>query len=137
MIRVTSSTPVRVAVAPVDFRRQIDGLAAHCRRALSSNPMSGTWFVFINRARTMIRVLVYDGSGFWLMTKRLSKGRFSGWPTGDGALSPMEAKTLMRVLQAQGLPAPTPKSVHHDEGVGIIHRRCEAVQGRGSQIDDR
>jgi transposase len=107
MIRVTSSTPVRVAVEPVDFRRQIDGLAAHCRQALSCDPMSGTWFVFINRARTMIRVLVYDGSGFWLMTKRLSKGHFSGWPTGETALSPMAAKTLMQVLQAQGIASET------------------------------
>jgi transposase len=105
MIRLTPSTSVRVAVAPIDFRRQIDGLAAHCRHALASDPMSGTWFVFINRARTMIRVLVYDGTGFWLMTKRLSKGRFQGWPTAEGALSPMAARTLMQVLQAQGEPS--------------------------------
>lgn len=104
MIRLTHSTPVMVAIAPIDFRRQIDGLAAHCRQALSSDPMSGTWFVFINRARTMIRVLVYDGTGFWLMTKRLSRGRFQGWPTADGSLSPMAARTLMQVLQAQGEP---------------------------------
>ena len=101
MIRLTPSTSVWVAVAPIDFRRQIDGLAAHCRQALSSDPMSGAWFVFINRARTMIRVLVYDGTGFWLMTKRLSTGRFQGWPTAERALSPMAARTLMQVLQAQ------------------------------------
>ncbi|MEJ2327015.1 MAG: IS66 family insertion sequence element accessory protein TnpB [Chromatiaceae bacterium] len=104
MIRLTHSTPVMVAIAPIDFRRQIDGLAAHCRQALSSDPMSGTWFVFINRGRTMIRVLVYDGTGFWLMTKRLSRGRFQGWPTADGSLSSMAARTLMQVLQAQGEP---------------------------------
>ena len=99
MIRVTHSTPVRVAIESVDFRRQIDGLVAHCRQELSADPMSGTLFVFINRGRTMIRILVYDGSGFWLMTKRLSKGRFGGWPTGPAALSPLAAKTLMRLLQ--------------------------------------
>lgn len=102
MIRVTPSTPVRVAIEPVDFRRQIDGLVAHCRQELSANPMSGALFVFINRARTMIRILVYDGNGFWLMTKRLSKGRFVGWPSGHDALSPLAAKTLMRVLQTTG-----------------------------------
>lgn len=104
MIRLTPSTTVMVAIAPIDFRRQIDGLAAHCRQALSSDPMSGAWFVFINRARTMIRVLVYDGTGFWLMTKRLSRGRFQGWPTAGGSLSPMAARALMQVLQAQGGP---------------------------------
>lgn len=102
MIRLTPSTTVMVAIAPIDFRRQIDGLAAHCRQTLSSDPRSGTWFVFINRARTMIRVLVYDGTGFWLMTKRLSRGRFQGWPAADGSLSPMAARTLMQLLQAQG-----------------------------------
>lgn len=108
MIRLTHSTRVMVAMAPIDFRRQIDGLAAHCRQALSSDPMSGTWFVFINRARTMIRVLVYDGTGFWLMTKRLSRGRFQGWPAAGGSLSPMAARTLMQVLQAQGAPESAP-----------------------------
>lgn len=101
MIRVTPSTPVMIAIEPVDFRRQIDGLVAHCRQVLAANPMSGTCFVFINRARTMIRVLVYDGSGFWLMTKRLSKGTFTGWPTSHMTLSPLSAKALMQMLQTQ------------------------------------
>jgi transposase len=115
MIRLTPSASVMIAVEPIDFRRQIDGLAAHCRQALAANPMSGTWFVFINRARTMIRVLVYDGSGFWLMTKRLSKGRFSGWPSGAGTLSPMAAKTLMQVLQTQDHPPVSRESQSCDD----------------------
>jgi transposase len=103
MLRVTPNTPVMIAIEPVDFRCQIDGLVARCRQVLSANPMSGTFFVFINRARTMIRVLVYDGSGFWLMTKRLSKGRFVGWPTCNTDLSPLSAKSLMQILQTQGV----------------------------------
>ena len=47
MIPVTASTPVLIAIAPVDFRRQMDGLIAHCRQALSADPMTGTLFVFI------------------------------------------------------------------------------------------
>jgi transposase len=109
MIRVTPSSPVMIAVEPVDFRRQMDGLIAHCRQVLSSNPMSGTLFVFINRARTMIRVLVYDGNGFWLMTKRLSKGKFVGWPTSTTVLSPSSAKALMQILQ-------TPRAVPTSAG---------------------
>lgn len=105
MIRVTPSTPVLIAIEPVDFRRQMDGLVAHCRQVLSANPMSGTFFVFINRSRTMIRILVYDGSGFWLMTKRMSKGKFAGWPTSKAALSPLSAKALMQLLQMQGVQA--------------------------------
>ncbi len=68
MIPVTAKTSIFVAVKPVDFRKQQDGLMAHCRQVLDSNPMSGSLFVFINRAKTMIRVLAYDGTGMWLMS---------------------------------------------------------------------
>ncbi len=100
MIPVTASTPIMIAIEPVDFRRQMDGLIAHCRQTLSADPMTGTFFIFINRSKTMIRVLVYEGNGFWLMTKRLSKGKFTGWPKTNQELSPLSAKVLMRLLQA-------------------------------------
>jgi transposase len=61
MIAVTPHMRVLVAVEPVDFRRGIDGLACHCRKALAEDPMSGTVFVFRNRRRTGLRLLVYDG----------------------------------------------------------------------------
>ena len=105
MIPVTASTPIMIAITPVDFRRQMDGLIAHCRQALSAEPMSGTLFVFINRSKTMIRVLVYEGNGFWLMTKRLSRGTFTGWPKSQQALSPLSARHLMRLLQAPCMTA--------------------------------
>lgn len=99
MIPVTASTSIRVATQPVDFRKQLDGIIAHCRQALSTDPMTGTLFIFINRAKTMIRVLVYDGTGFWLMTKRISKGRFNGWPRAGEAITPMTARALVAILQ--------------------------------------
>jgi transposase len=70
---------VFVARQPLDFRNRIDGTAAACRHILQLDPLSGALFVFRNRAATMIRILVYDGQGFWNMTKRLSKGRFRFW----------------------------------------------------------
>ena len=111
MIPITASTPIVVAIEPVDFRRQMDGLVAHCQQVLSADPMTGTFFVFINRARTMIRVLVYDGTGFWLMTKRLSKGRFAGWPTSHKELSPLSAKALIGLLQTQRAAATPARSL--------------------------
>jgi transposase len=86
MISVSAQTRVLVCVAPVDFRRGIDGLARVCREALGSDPFSGTLFVFRNRRATAIRLLAYDGQGFWLCMKRLSEGRFRYWPeTSAGA----------------------------------------------------
>lgn len=78
MIHLTSNTDIQIAIQPVDFRQGIDGLAAICKQRLATNPRTGTLFVFINCNKTMVRALVYDNNGFWLMTKRLSKGKFSG-----------------------------------------------------------
>jgi transposase len=104
MILLTASTPILLATRAADFRKGIDGLVAVCRGELEKDPRSGTYFVFINRSRTMIRVLVYDGTGYWLMTKRLSKGRFAGWPKSASAISGLDAKQL-RVLISGHDPA--------------------------------
>jgi transposase len=80
LIQVTPQMRVLVAVAPVDFRKGIDGLAQIAKDVLSSDPFSGAVFVFRNRRGTAIKLLVYDGQGFWLCLKRLSSGRFRYWP---------------------------------------------------------
>lgn len=87
MIQITPQMRVLVAVEPVDFRRGIDGLSQVCRAALSANPMDGTMFVFRSHSAKSIKLLVYDGQGFWLAQKRLSQGRFRHWPTAAGAVS--------------------------------------------------
>lgn len=80
MIQVTPQMRVLVAVEAVDFRKGIDGLAQVAKDALASDPFSGWVFVFGNRRRTAVKVLVYDGQGFWLCHKRLSQGRYRFWP---------------------------------------------------------
>ena len=80
MIQITPHMRILLAVEPVDFRKGIDGLCALCRNVLDAEPFSGTVFVFCNKGKTAIRLLVYDGQGFWLCHKRLSQGRFQGWP---------------------------------------------------------
>jgi len=81
MIQITPQMRVLVGVEPVDFRAGIDALAERCRTVLEVDPFSGTLVVFRNRRRTAIKVLVYDGQGFWLCHKRFSHGRFRFWPT--------------------------------------------------------
>jgi transposase len=81
MIQTSSSLRVLVAIAPVDFRKGIDTLAAVCRQQLNQDPMNGWAFVFRNRAGTAVKILLYDGQGFWLCQKRLSQGRFGWWPS--------------------------------------------------------
>lgn len=100
MIQVTAQMRVLVAVASVDFRKGIDGLARVCKAVLASDPMSGHVFVFRNRRGTALKILVYDGQGFWLCQKRLSTGRFRFWPTGATATHMLEAHELSVLLQA-------------------------------------
>ena len=98
MIHLTAQTPICLATAPVDFRRGIDGLVALCQHQLQQQPRSGTLFVFINRSRTMIRLLAYEENGYWLMTKRLSQGRYRGWPKATEPVTAMQAKALRQLL---------------------------------------
>ena len=100
MIQLTHESVILLGVAPADFRRGIDGFVSTVTLSLAQEPRSGTIFCFINRARTMIRALSYDGTGYWLMTKRLSKGRFTGWPSSDGVLSLARARELRQILGA-------------------------------------
>jgi len=100
MILLTHETRILLCVTPADFRSGIDGFVALSQNNLALQPRDGSVIVFINRARTMIRALSYDGNGYWLMTKRLSKGRFSGWPSGQRALSHTSARELRIILNA-------------------------------------
>jgi transposase len=99
MIQITPQMRILLAVQPVDFRKGIDGLAGVCRGALASDPFSGCVFVFRNRRATAIKILIYDGQGFWLAQKRLSRGRFSWWPESRGdsveALAAHELQLLL------------------------------------------
>lgn len=76
--------PDRILVArdPVDFRKQIDGLAAVCEQRLGEEPLDGTLFLFVNRRRTALKALVWTHGGFSLVYKKLEKGRFR-WPRGQ------------------------------------------------------
>ena len=99
MIQVTPQMRVLVAVEPADFRRGIDGLSRVVRAELASDPFSGCVFAFRNRRATAVKLLVYDGRGFWLCHKRLSTGRFRFWPPrGECPAQALEAHELVVLL---------------------------------------
>ncbi len=98
MLQLSPQSRIFVALEPVDFRRGIDGLAAVCRRTLRNNPLDGALYVFRNRRATALKVLVYDGQGYWLCTKRLSQGRFHWWPRAEGVSAALAARELQILL---------------------------------------
>ena len=86
---------------PIDFRKGIDGLVGFCRTGLGQSPFSGTLFIFRNKRGTAVKILVYDGTGFWLMQKRFSQGVLQYWPTSPDTKI---CATTMMVILHQGEP---------------------------------
>jgi len=94
-----SAVRVFVYTGPTDMRRSFDGLAAMVREIIGQDPLSGHLFVFVNRPRNRVKLLVWDRSGYLLFYKRLEAGVF----TFRGAAGPvcleMTAADLALVLE--------------------------------------
>jgi len=99
VIQLTPHMRILLCVAPVDFRKGTDGLARLCREVLRSDPLGGAVFCFVNRRGTALRLLTYDGQGFWLCQKRLSAGKFRWWPKeGQEGVAKLDVHELQLLL---------------------------------------
>jgi transposase len=79
MLSFSGSLKVWVAVEPCDLRKGFNGLFTAVTERLGEDPKGGALFVFCNRKRTRLKILYWDGTGLWLLTKRLEEGTFA-WP---------------------------------------------------------
>jgi transposase len=101
VILVPPGVRILLAARPVDFRKGMDGLAALVQRALQADPFAGDVFIFRAKRADRVKILVYDGTGLVLYSKRLEAGRFR-WPQpADGAVR-LSAAQLATLLE--GLP---------------------------------
>ena len=103
MLQITPHHRILLAIQHIDFRKGIDGLVAACQKELNQDAFTGTVFVFANRRRTNLKLLVYDGNGYWLCQKRFSSGKLSWWPKTNQATHILHAAEL-HILLAQGCP---------------------------------
>ncbi len=94
MLSFSSTVKIYIATQYVDFRSGIDALSCICRNSFKMDPMDGSVFVFINHSGTSLKILSYDGQGFWLSTKRLSAGKFKHYPK-------LPAKSLLGCIAEQ------------------------------------
>ena len=100
MIQIAPQMRILVAIEAVDGRKGIDSLARLCQEKLPEDPFSGCVFIFRSRRGTSIRLLTYDGQGFWLAQKRLSRGRFVWWPSGQEPTRRLQAHQAQLLLAA-------------------------------------
>jgi len=84
MLNLPGSARVFLARAAVDFRKAHDGLVAIVRNEFGDDPFGGDVFVFFNRRRDRIKLLVWDRNGFWLLYKRLERGTFETLSVSEG-----------------------------------------------------
>ena len=79
MLAFPAAIKIFVAIEPVDMRKQFNGLWTVVQEKLHDDPKNGAVFAFINKGHTRLKVLDWDGTGVWVLAKRLEQGRFS-WP---------------------------------------------------------
>ena len=79
MFGLSNSIRVFLAVEPVDLRKSFNGLSCAVHNKLKLDPLSGAAFLFTNKKHNLLKILYWDGTGLWVLSKRLEKGTFS-WP---------------------------------------------------------
>jgi len=97
MLAFSNGLNIYVALEPCDLRKGFHGLHALALGELKGKVDERSIFVFGNRARTLVKILAFDGTGLWVCAKRLEKGRFS-WPRGDGKRLRLAPEALQWLL---------------------------------------
>lgn len=77
MLGLTSVRRIYVNRKPTDMRKSFDGICGEVESVLEKDPLSGDLYVFFNKSRRMVKMLLWDRNGFWLFNKRLEQGTFS------------------------------------------------------------
>ncbi len=108
MFGLGPATKIYIAVEAVDMRKGFDGLYGLVRDRLGADPLSGHLFLFTNRERSRLKVLVWDGSGLWVCAKRLEQGRFR-WPAVDGACVVMRPEELAMLINGLDVTQARPR----------------------------
>jgi transposase len=97
MLSFAHARKIYLAVAPVDMRQQFNGLWMQAEQKLQEDPRQGALFVFTNKERNRLKMLYWDGTGVWILAKRLEKGRFS-WPVGGDSAKLSLTSTALTML---------------------------------------
>lgn len=104
MLSIPSSVPIFLYTKPTDLRKGFDGLSGIVRKEFSADPLDGSLFLFINRRRDRLKILHFDGTGFWLYYKLLEAGTFEVIPS-KGKCARLDSTQLAMLLGGVSLVA--------------------------------
>lgn len=131
MLSIPTSLRIFVARSPVDFRKQFDGLAGIVRQEFGHDPFGGHLFVFFNKRRDKIKLLMFDHTGFWLHYKRLERGTFEALASVDEESDCIEIDARRLRLLLEGIDLKKTKfRQHFDRSIRIEARRSDDGQQR-------
>lgn len=102
MLNFPAAVRIYVAVEPVDMRKHFNGLWTHAQQTLGEDPKAGAVFVFANKSRDRLKILYWDGTGPWVLAKRLEQGRFS-WPQSAGGQAKLSLLPEALAMLAGGI----------------------------------
>jgi len=94
---------VYLACGATDLRKSVDGLAALVKESFGMDPFSCSLFVFCNRKRDKLKILLWEHNGFWLYYRRLEQGRFHQWPQEPGDSIQITRRQLRWLLDGLSL----------------------------------
>ena len=116
MLDLAGGTTVYLACGATDLRKSYHGLAAIIKLKFKLDPYARCMFAFCNRRRTSIKILQWDGSGFWILMKRLDKDSFH-WPDTPNELQKVTLKEMHWLCDGLSL---TPKGAFEERHAAEI-----------------
>jgi transposase len=103
MLSLSPAVRIFVARAPCDLRKGFDGLSAAVIGVIDEDPQSGHLFVFFNKRKDRVKTLLWDGSGYLLLYKRLEHGRFQFFDRAPGKAGAYELRASELTLLLEGI----------------------------------
>jgi transposase len=97
MLSIPSTVSIFLYTEPTDMRKSFDGLSGIVRSEFAADPTSGSFFLFVNRRRDRLKILHFDGTGYWLYYKLLEAGTFEVIAS-EGTCVPIDATQLAMLL---------------------------------------
>lgn len=114
MLNLAGHTKIYAYTQPVDMRKGFNGLSGLVRSEWDADPTDGSLFLFLNRRRDRMKILHFDGGGFWLYYRLLEAGTFEALPSGDGSSRlEIDATELSMLLSGVSLVASSRRRKRH------------------------